>query len=46
MRPLPMLRCHCDEVDERATLVGAALDPDPFVFTLSLDGSKPITDDT
>lgn len=42
---LAMLRRHCDEVDERATLVGAALDPDPFVFTLSLDGSEPIAAD-
>ena len=42
---LAMLRRHCKEVDERAALVGVSPDPDPFVFTLSLDGSEPIAAD-
>lgn len=42
---LAMLRRHCKEVDERAALVGVSPDPDPFVFTLSLDGSGPIAAD-
>ncbi|MDP9441089.1 MAG: tyrosine-type recombinase/integrase [Actinomycetota bacterium] len=42
---ITMLRRHCDEVDERAQLVGATLDPDPFVFTLALDGSEPLAPD-
>lgn len=42
---LAMLRRHCDGVDERAALVGATLDADPFVFTLSVDGSQPIAAD-
>jgi len=40
-----MLRRQCEEIDERAAVVGADLDPDPFVFTLSLDGSEPIAAD-
>jgi len=40
-----MLRRQCDQVDERADEVGATLDPDPFVFTLSLDGSEPMPAD-
>ena len=42
---LAMLRRHCKEVDERAALVGVSPDPDPFVFTLSLDRSEPIAAD-
>ncbi len=40
-----MLRRLCQQVDERADEVGAVLDPDPFVFTLSLDGSQPMSPD-
>ncbi|MDP9388788.1 MAG: hypothetical protein M3Q48_12970 [Actinomycetota bacterium] len=40
-----MLRRHCADVDERAAVVGAVLVPDPFVFTLALDGSKALAPD-
>ena len=39
---IAMLRRHCKHVDELAAEVGAVLAPDPFVFTLSLDGSEPM----
>lgn len=40
-----MLRRHCDETDEQAKFVGAVLDADPYVFTLALDGSAPMSPD-
>ncbi len=40
-----MLRCVCEQVDERADEVGGTLDRDPFIFTLSLDGSEPMSPD-
>ncbi len=42
---IAMLRRHCGQVDERAKEVGAILAADPFVFTLSVDGSEPIPAD-
>lgn len=42
---ISMLRRLCEQVDERAEQVGVGLNPDPFVFTLSLDGSEPISPD-
>lgn len=40
-----MLRRHCDEIDERAEIVGATMNTDPYVFTLALDGSAPMSPD-
>jgi integrase len=40
-----MLRRHCDETDERAVIVGAVMNSDPYVFTLALDGSAPMSPD-
>ena len=40
-----MLQRTCDEVDDRAMVVGADLVADPFVFTLALDGSDPLSPD-
>ncbi|MDP9404707.1 MAG: hypothetical protein M3P85_15645 [Actinomycetota bacterium] len=42
---LAMLRRVCDQQDERVGVVGAQLVADPFVFTLSIDGSKPMPTD-
>lgn len=40
-----MLRRHCEEIDERAVIVGAVMTADPYVFTLALDGAAPISAD-
>ncbi|HET7487570.1 MAG TPA: hypothetical protein VFJ85_06535 [Acidimicrobiales bacterium] len=40
-----MLRRHCEEIDERAAIVGAEMNADPYVFTLALDGSVPMSPD-
>jgi integrase len=37
-----MLRRHCEHIDDLAAEVGAVPAPDPFVFTLSIDGSEPM----
>jgi len=42
---IAMLRRVCDQQDELAAVVGADLVPDPFLFTLSLDGSMPMPTD-
>lgn len=42
---MAMLRRQCQHVAQRADEVGATLDPDPFLFTLSLDGSEPMSPD-
>ena len=39
---IAMLRRHCEHIDDLAAEVGAILAPDPFVFTLSIDGSEPM----
>ena len=39
---IAMLRRHCEHVDDLAAEVGTILAPDPFVFTLSIDGSEPM----
>lgn len=42
---IAMLQRVCDQQDELAAVVGATLAPDPFIFTLSLDGSTPMPTD-
>jgi len=39
---IAMLRRHCEHIDDLAAEVGAILAADPFVFTLSIDGTEPM----
>jgi integrase len=45
-RTLAALRAQCDEVRERAGVIGIALADDPFIFTDAEDGSKPWSPDS
>jgi integrase len=42
---IAMLQRVCDQQDDLAAAAGAEVAPDPFLFTLSLDGSKPMPTD-
>jgi hypothetical protein len=42
---MTMLRSHCDHLEERARVAGVELSANPFLFSLSPDGSTPMPPD-
>ncbi len=42
---MAMLARHCEQMDERAALVGATVAPDAYVFSMAWDCSTPIAPD-
>jgi integrase len=42
---MTMLKLHCDHLEERARAAGVQLRADPFLFSLSPDGSTPMPPD-